>query len=105
LRWRRTLSCDLDLVHATTSDVVPETNPVAPLSVSARRSQRLHEIDVFEDVEGFFEGLEIVVVQEDERGSSIASDQDTVMLTLDPIGKFRCALTSENGSVSLIWIP
>jgi hypothetical protein len=84
-----TLSCDLELVHATTSDVVPETNTVAPLSVSARRSQRLHEINVFEDVEGFFEGLEIAVVQEDERGSSIAGDQDTVVLALHPVGKFR----------------
>jgi hypothetical protein len=30
-----TLSRDLDLVHPTTSDVVPETQSVAPLSVAA----------------------------------------------------------------------
>ncbi len=58
-----TLSRDLDLVHAATSHVVLETQPLARLTVAARTSKRLHEIVVLEDVQGFFEGLEVVGTQ------------------------------------------
>jgi hypothetical protein len=84
-----TLSRDLDLVHAATSNVVPETHPLAPFSIPARTAKRYHQLIVFQDVEGLFEGLEVVGTQEDERRSSIAGDQDAVVLTLDPVGQFR----------------
>ena len=84
-----TLSRDLDLVHAATSDVVLETQSLAVLSISSRSSKRLHQVVVLEDIQGFFEGLEVVGAQEDERGSSVASDQDAVVLTFDPVGQFR----------------
>jgi len=81
-----TLSRDLDLVHAATSHVVLETQPLTLFSVSTRTPKRLHELVVLDDVEGFFEGLEVVGTQYDERRSSIAGDQDTVVLALNPIG-------------------
>jgi hypothetical protein len=84
-----TLSRDLDLVHSTASGVVSETHPLALFSIPARTAKRLHQFIVFEDVEGFFEGVEIVGTQEDERRSSVAGDQDAVVLTLDPVGHFR----------------
>jgi hypothetical protein len=84
-----TLSRDLDLVHPATSNVVPETHPIALFSIPARTAKRLHQLIVFQDVEGLFEGLEVIGTQEDERWSSIASDQDAVVLTLDPVGHFR----------------
>jgi hypothetical protein len=84
-----TLGCDLDLVHPTTSDVILETDPLALFSVSAWPSKWLHQFIVFEDVQGFFEGFEIVGAQEDKRRSSVASDQDTVVLAFDAVGQFR----------------
>jgi hypothetical protein len=83
-----TLSRDLDLVHAATSDVILETEPLALFSVPARTPKWLHQIVIFEDVEGFFEGLEVVGTQEDERGATVASDQDTVVLAFHPVGEF-----------------
>jgi hypothetical protein len=85
----KTLSRDLDLVHPATSDVILETHTLAALSVGARTAKRLHQLIVFEDVERLLKRLEVVGAQEDERRSSIASDQDTVVLTLDPVGQFR----------------
>jgi hypothetical protein len=82
------LSRDLDLVHPATSDVIPETHPLAVLNIPARTPKRLHQIVVVEDVQGFLEGLEVVGTQEDERGPPVARDQDTVVLTLNPIGEF-----------------
>lgn len=58
-----TLSRDLDLVHAATSDVVLETQSLAVFSISSRSSKRLHRVVVLEDVQGFFEGLEVVGAQ------------------------------------------
>jgi hypothetical protein len=58
-----TLSRDLDLVHAATSNVVPETHPLAPFSIPARTAKRFHQLNVFQDVEGLFEGLEVVGAQ------------------------------------------
>jgi len=59
------------------------------LGVSARSSERLHQIVVLEDVESLFERLEVVRTQQDERRSSITSDQDTVVLSLHPVGEFK----------------
>jgi len=84
-----TLSRGLNLVHPATSDVVLKTQPLAFLSVLARTPERLHELIVFEDVERFLKGFEVVRAQQDERGSSVAGDQDTVVLAFDPVGKFR----------------
>ncbi len=84
-----TLGRDLYLVHAAASDVVLETQPLALLSVSAGTTKRLHQLIVLEDVESFLERLEVVGAQEDERRSSVASDQDAVVLAFDPVGKFR----------------
>ncbi|VAV97164.1 hypothetical protein MNBD_ACTINO02-2972 [hydrothermal vent metagenome] len=78
------LGSDLDLVHAATSDVIHETGPLAWLSVPARTPKRLPQTIVSEDVER----LEIVGAQQAERRSSVASDQDTVVLALDPIRDF-----------------
>jgi hypothetical protein len=83
------LSRDLNLVHPATSDVILETDPLALLSVSARMPERLHELIVLENIEGFLERFKVVGAQKDERGSSIASDQDTVVLAFDPVGQFR----------------
>jgi hypothetical protein len=58
-----TLSGDLDLVHAATSDVVLEPHTLALLSILARTAKRFHQLIVFQDVEGLFEGLEVVVAQ------------------------------------------
>ena len=85
----KTLSRDLDLVHPAASDVILEPHTLALLSVPARPSKRLHQIVVHEDVQGFFKGLEIVGTQQDERGSPIASDQDAVVLPLNPVGDLR----------------
>ncbi len=59
----KTLSRDLDFVHAATSDVVPETHPLALLSIAARTPKRCHELIILEDVEGLFKGLEVVWAQ------------------------------------------
>lgn len=83
------LSRDLDLVHPATSDVVLETHTLAALGFVAGTPKRLHELIVFEDVESFFERLEVVRAQQDKGGSSITSDQDTIVLAFDPVGKFR----------------
>jgi hypothetical protein len=85
----KTLSRDLDRVHPTTSDVIRETNPLALLGVSARTTNRLHELIVFEDVQGFLKRLEVVGAQKDERRPPVSGDEDAVVLTLDPIGQFR----------------
>ncbi len=61
-----TLSRELDLVHAATSDAVPETHSLALLSFSARAPKRLHEIAVSGDVEGLFKGLEVVRAHQDK---------------------------------------
>ena len=69
--------------------MVLETQSLAVLSISSRSSKRLPQVVVLEDIQGFFEGLEVVGAQEDERESSVASDQDAVVLTFDPVGQFR----------------
>jgi hypothetical protein len=84
-----TLTCDLDLVHSATSDVVPERHTLGLLSVAARPPKRLHEPVVSEDVESFLEGLEVVGTHQNERGSPIPRDQDTVVLAFHPVGQFR----------------
>jgi hypothetical protein len=50
-----TLSRDLDFLHPATSNVVPETHPLALFSIPARTAKRLHQFIVFQDVEGLFE--------------------------------------------------
>ncbi len=85
----KTPSRDLNLVHPATSDVVPETHTLALFSIPARTAKRLHQLIVFEDVEGLFEGLEVVGTQGDERRSPIAGNQETVVLTLHPVGQLR----------------
>jgi hypothetical protein len=84
-----TLSRDLDLVHRAASDVVLETHTLVALSVGARMPQRLHELIVLENIEGFLERLEVVGAQQDERRSPVAGDQDTIVLAFDAVGKFR----------------
>ena len=84
-----TLSRDLDLVHRATSDVILETDPLALFSVPARTPKRLHQLVVFEDIEGLFKALEVVRAQQHERRSPVPSNQDTVVLAFDPVGKFR----------------
>jgi hypothetical protein len=84
-----TLSRDLDLVHPATSDVILETYAVTLFSIPARTAKRIHELVVFEDIEGLFKGLEVVRAQQHERRSPVPSNQDTVVLALDPVGKFR----------------
>jgi len=84
-----TLSRDLNLVHPVTSDMVPERHTLALLSLAARTPKRLLQIVVFEDIERLLKGLEVVRAQQDERRSSVASDQDTVVLSLHPVGNFR----------------
>jgi hypothetical protein len=69
--------------------MVPETHPVTLFSVSTRTTKRLHQIIVLEDVEGLFKGLEIIRAEQDKRRSPVPSNQDTVVLALDPVGQFR----------------
>jgi len=84
-----TLSRDLNLVHPATSDVVLETHSLALLSVATRTAKRLHQLIIFEDVEGLFEGLKVVRAQQHERRSPVPSNQDTVVLALDPVCQLR----------------
>jgi hypothetical protein len=89
IEMAETLSRDLDLVHPATSDVVAETQTLALFSVTARTPKRLDQLIVLENIEGFFERLKVVGAHQDERRSPVAGDQDAVMLTLYPVGKFR----------------
>ena len=57
--------------------------------VPSGAAKRLHQLAVFEDVKGFFKGLEIVRAHQDERWSSVASDQDAVVLELYSVGELR----------------
>jgi hypothetical protein len=89
VEMKEALSRDLDFVHAAASDVVLETQPLALLSVTPRTPKRLHELIILEDVEGLFKGLEVVRTHHDERGTSIAGDQNAVVLEFDSVGQFR----------------
>ncbi len=84
-----TLRRDPNFVHSSASNVVLEPQPLALFRVSSRPPKRLHEFIVSEDVKGFFEGLKVVRAHQDERGPTVASDQDAVVLALDSVGQLR----------------
>lgn len=79
------LGRDLDLVHGVRSEMVAEADSLAFGGFSPRFPDGRHEVVVVEDVERFLQGLEVFRTHENERGPTVARDQDALVLSLDAV--------------------